>query len=225
MAKYFLYLLLFGCHLTQGLQAFELPGNFVNHEIMTEGKFGFYVPMNHRFRDIYHTTKIYGAEVTMPLCNHFAFWAGGSYFDKKGKSIGLNSKTFVRVIPVGAGLKYFVPVCWKGIKGDFYVGAGAEYVYLSTHDHSDFVIKHVRKYGLGGVYKAGFVLPISCNFYMNFYVDYHDKRFSFHKKDGKQIYRVKADIGGLSTGIGIGYRFGVNEASLASNARDWWHNQ
>lgn len=206
------------------LHASEFAGCPLNREITAEGKFGFYAPMNHRFRDIYHTAKIYGAEVTIPVCSNFAVWAGGSYFDKKGKSLGLSSKTFVRVIPIGAGLKYFVPICWKGIKGDFYVGAGAEYVYLSTHDHSNFVIKHIRKYGLGGVYKAGFVLPISCNFYINLYLDYHDKRFSFHKRDGKQIYRMKADISGLSTGIGIGYRFGVNETSSACETYRWWRH-
>lgn len=173
-------------------------------DILFEGKVGYFHPTGGTLNNIYGGGGIYGGELTVPVCDGIAAWAGASYFSQHGHSLGLRNSTRVQLVPVTFGLKYFIPFdCY-----DVYIGAGMERVYLWTHDHSDFVRKHTRKSGLGGVFKLGAIVFVCPEVFFDFFFDYSLCRIHFHDKIDGTVYPAKADVSGMSVGIGVGYRFG-----------------
>lgn len=176
-----------------------------------EFKGAYFLPTNCAFKSIYdHGSAIFGPELTVQLCDTTNWYAFGSvdYFQKKGKSVGLNEPTRVQLIPIAAGLKYLYPICNENI--DLYAGLGFEAVNVRTTNCTAEAVIKLSQWALGGIAKAGAFWYLPCNFVLDVFIDY-----SFAKTSGRACWcpagvgvkPVKANVSGALFGIGIGYRF------------------
>ena len=179
-------------------------------DIILEFKAAYFLPTNHDFRRIYSGSALYGPELTVQICDESNWYAFASldYFQKKGRSCGLCSKTKVSLLPLGLGVKYFVPTCYE--KADFYLGLGFQPEWVRTKDCSPFVIPKLSRWGFGGIAKAGMYCHLPCNFLIDIFVDYS---FVWAPKHGScksctgPVVPLKANLGGAIFGLGLGYKF------------------
>jgi hypothetical protein len=183
-------------------------------EILLEVKGAYYGATNHLFRKIYgNGNGIAGLEVTGQLCDQWYGWIAGSILTKKGHSIGLCDPTRVFFVPVELGIKYFHHTCF----GDLYGGLGLLASYLRTNDCSPFVMRHRKHGGAGGIVKAGVNVNLPWEHckqaYLDFFADYSFIKFNFKNncEDARcnlpVVQSHKANLSGVSLGIGIGWRF------------------
>lgn len=128
---------------------------------------------------------MYGPELTFQLCDNSCWYGFASvdFFHKKGHSIGLSTPTKVSLLPVGLGLKYFMPLCdeWA----DFYIGLGFQPVHVRTRALSAFVPQQ-NKWALGGIAKVGAYIDLSCNFVLDLFIDYSFAEVSSHVTQAPQ---------------------------------------
>lgn len=176
-------------------------------ETLLELKAAYFHPESTLFRKIYGSAGIYGAEVSVQTwCNLYA-WVSGDFFIKSGHSIGLHDPTNIWFIPIGVGLKYFLPLnCW-----DFYFGAGFTGTYVHFHDHSPFVVQRSHNWAWGGIAKIGVMRTFWQRWFVDLFTSYSYAHAGFHEKHHLVIYRHEANLGGWAIGGGIGYRFGCRE--------------
>lgn len=177
-------------------------------DILVEFKGAAFFPTNSCVRNIYgDAAALYGPEVTFQLCqnkNWYGF-ASADFLSKTGHSIGLCDLTKMYIVPLALGVKYFVPFCYRGCSGDFYVGLGFQPVHLKTVNCSQFV-RNTSKWGFGGVGKIGAYFDLPCNFFADLFFDYSFVKVACDKcSDGATP--LKANISGAVLGLGLGYRF------------------
>jgi hypothetical protein len=180
-------------------------------DILVEFKGAYFKPTGKRFKHIYKGGALYGPELTVQLSECSDHWYGFlsvDYYSKKGYSIGLHNPTKVSLLPIGIGIKYFVPSCWWN-NTDFYVGLGFQPIRVHTHDFSPFVIPKITKWAFGGIAKAGAYINFSCNFFLDLFIDY-----SFARASSKQalaltgpVVPLRSSVSGVIFGAGLGYRF------------------
>lgn len=191
-----LYLLLFSC----------MTGTIIkSRDVLLEFKAAYFLPTDSLVRDIYgNGGALYGPEVTFRLgqCQNWYGFASIDFLSKKGHSIGLCDPTKMYIMPIGVGLKYFVPFNY----GDFYIGLGFQPAHLKTINCSPFVVQKTSKWGFGGIAKIGAFFNLPHNFFIDLFFDY-----SFVKVPTSCCSGItapsKADISGSVFGAGVGYRF------------------
>jgi outer membrane protein len=175
-----------------------------NPKIFLEAKAGYFYPASHRFRKIYSNgSGIYGIELNVKAYDWLYVFASGNYFVKNGHSIGGKHRTKVALVPLALGLEY---VHWKHHLG-VYAGVGVTSTYLNTHYHSQYVIHSVSKWGVGGVAKLGLLVDVYKRLYLDLFTNYYYARIHFHNTHGGKLMRNTANVGGLSAGVGLGFRF------------------
>lgn len=183
---------------------FSLSTNLNARDVLVEGKAAYFAPTDNKFRKIYSGGGIYGGEITVNLYDNLSGWLSADYFIKDGSSIGEHDSTRITLIPIGIGLKYFIPInC-----ADLYIGAGALGISVDMKDRSPFVIHHISKWGLGGIAKAGALFYIAEELFADLFTSYTYSELGFHQTDHGRVTRRHANLSGWSFGIGIGYRFG-----------------
>jgi hypothetical protein len=189
---------------------FLLAAPLISRHTLLEFKAAYFLPTNDVFKHLYNGSAEYGPELTVQLCedkNWYGFLSI-DYFEKKGRSLGLCDFTKVSLLPLGVGLKYFVPF-WCD-RADFYLGLGFQPVYVQTKNCTDTSITKQHRWGFGGIAKAGTYWYLPCDFFIDLFIDY-----SFVKVGCKQrclpahetITPRKANVSGALFGGGIGYRF------------------
>lgn len=179
-------------------------------DVILEFKAAYFLPTNSDFRHIYHGSALYGPELTVQLCNARNWYAFASidYFQKKGRSCGLGDCTKVSLLPLGIGLKYFIPTCYD--KADFYVGLGFQPEWVRTKDSSAFVVPKLSRWAFGGIAKTGMYCHLPCNFLIDLFVDYS---FAWVPKGDNckactgSVVPLRANVSGAVFGVGLGYRF------------------
>lgn len=180
-------------------------------DVILEFKAAYFLPTDSVFKHIYHNgSALWGPELTVQLCENKNWYGFASidYFQKHGRSLGLCDATKVSLLPLGVGLKYFVPV-WCD-RADFYLGLGFQPVYVRTKNCAELVSTKQSRWGFGGIAKAGTYWYLPCNFVIDLFVDY-----SFVKVGCKNsctssagtVTSRKANVSGAIFGGGIGYRF------------------
>lgn len=193
------------------LLIFSGVGQLAARDILLEFKGAYFKPTGHHFKDIYKGGALYGPELTVQLSDCNDNWYGFfsvDYYSKKGYSTGLGTPTKISLLPLGIGIKYFIPTCWC-YDTDFYVGLGFQPVRVHTHDESAFVIPSITKWGLGGIVKGGAYINFSCDFFLDLFIAYSFARVKSHDTIAPTgpVVPLSASVSGAIFGAGIGYRF------------------
>lgn len=183
----------------------------IARDVLLEFKGAYFKPTGDRFKHIYKGSALYGPELTVQLseCNeHWYGFLSVDYFRKKGHSIGFNTQTIVTLLPIGIGVKYFIPSCWCD-NADFYLGLGFQPVRVHTHDLSPFVIPKITKWALGGIAKGGVYIDVACDFFLDLFIAYSFARVSSHDAIAPNgpVIPLKASVSGAIFGAGLGYLF------------------
>ncbi|MCX5924319.1 MAG: hypothetical protein NTZ68_02760 [Candidatus Dependentiae bacterium] len=175
-----------------------------SRDILLEAKAAYFFSTNKLFRDIYGAgSGLYGGEITAELGHDIYIWGNGSFFTKKGRSIGECNPTKVTLIPLSAGLKYMHSLR----RSDLYLGLGALATHLTTCDDSPYVCRKQSKWGFGGIVKSGVFIHVARSFYFDIFADYSFIKVHFSKCCDKQVQSHSAPLDGMSLGIGLTYRF------------------
>lgn len=176
-------------------------------DVFIEFKGACFLPTNSCVRNIYGKAgPLYGPELTFQLCENKNWYGFASldFLTKNGRSIGLCDRTKMHLMPLGLGLKYFVPFCF----GDFYMGLGFQPVLLKTINCSNFVLNKTSNWAFGGVAKMGSCFDLCDNYFLDIFADYSFAKLSCKKRCyNLDVINVKANISGAVIGAGIGYRF------------------
>jgi opacity protein-like surface antigen len=155
----------------------------------------YFQPAEQAFKDIYGPGTAFGAGGFIGLGKHLDLWVSGDYFQKQGELTFSKKETTVRIIPIAAGLRLRIPVS----RINLYISGGAGYFLFKEEN----LIGTVTDSKIGYLGKAGCYIKIIRGLYMDGHFQYSHCSI--------QPLEVKADIGGLSFGIGIGYDFGLGE--------------
>lgn len=162
-----------------------------------------FYPLDGTMRRIYDCgIPFYQGEVTYSYGGPISAWFNAGYLGKSGRSVGEEDRTYLRLVPIGIGLKYsfYLPYCWQG-----YIGAGPAYSFLTIHDHSDFN-RHIRREALGAMAKLGFTYEFWRCAFLDIFVDYYYTEFKF-SGNRNCIRRNDLDASALIFGAGIGWNF------------------
>ncbi len=181
-----------------------------SREVWIEPKGGYFYPTSDRLRDFYSPGGGFvGAEITGELTGRWYGFLGSSWFSKSGHSDGLGNKTTINLVPIQAGFKYLQPC---SDKVDAYFGLGFQTDYVHFHDHSSFVVQKSTNWGYGAVGKFGFLWTHCNGFFLDLFAEYAwIAKVHFSGTLDGAIERVPVDVSAISSGIGIGYRFGSKD--------------
>lgn len=174
-----------------------------SQEVFIELKGSGFFPTSHLFKRIYHDAGMIGAELSAQAYDKVYAWLSVDYLRKSGLSLIGNSKTKVRYLPIGFGLKYLHPFCY----GDLYFGLGVLAARIRTHDFSPNVAPFYSKWGWGGIIKFGALFDIGCPFMLDVFVNYAVSRASSHNTFNNQVVPHTAKVNGVIFGGGLAYRF------------------
>jgi len=168
------------------------PGNFLQGKVVSlEVKGAYFQPTEKVFKEIYGNGQTYGLELGIRIWGGLAVWASGDYFTATGKLTFTGEVTKIRIIPVCGGGKYYF------LSGRIspYVGLGVG--YFAYKEESP--IGKVEKGNLGYIGKAGISFNISSGIIIDIQADYSHCQV--------KPAEVKANLGGLQAGIGLGVVF------------------
>lgn len=183
-----------------------VPMQLISNDILLEFKGAYFHATGSRFKKIFAKGgALYGPELTFQLCdsNWYGFLSV-DFFRNKGHSIGSNTPTSIRLVPVGIGLKYFMPTCWEC--ADFYAGLGFQPVHVRIENNSQFV-PNQKRWVLGGIAKLGSYINFSCNWFLDLFIDYSFAHISARTTQIPPVVPLSSSISGAIFGVGLGYRF------------------
>jgi opacity protein-like surface antigen len=166
-------------------------GSARGSEILLELKAGYFRPSKQLFRTVYGGGLKLTGEVTLPVWKHMDVFVSAGYSSQGGELTITGEETRLRMVPIEAGIKY------RLLKGSpfLYVGAGLAF----HHYQESSSIGDVSGNALGLVLKAGITIPMT----NRWTVDLHlNGSYCTANPTDSDI-----NIGGLSAGIGVGYRF------------------
>lgn len=199
------------------LQAFEV-----------EARVAYFYPSDSRLREVYGKNgwADYQIEASMPIklgceCTPcWDVWFNADYYQKRGHSTCLKNKTKVENWAFNFGLRRYFDMC-NCLRP--YIGLGGGFANVRFHDrifHNPFALnetvflrRKIDKCGGSLLIKSGVKYDISCNFFVDLFLDYGFNWFSGknkhhgrkHENHGAKTRSI--DTGGLKTGLGLGVRF------------------
>jgi len=160
---------------------------------------------SHRFREIYGnvgTSYQIEAAGNLDFCNldcNLGWFANVDWTQKKGRSEGLHDVTKMSIANLSFGLKYLYPF-YRNYTA--YAGIGPSFSRIALNNHHSHLRSHNNRYNsriaIGGILKTGVLYSVSCNLFLDVFVDYLYQPVS---------YSTNVDIGGFKLGAGIGYKF------------------
>ena len=86
-----------------------------------------------------------------------------------------------------------------------YLGFGIGFAHVRFHDQSPFVRARTNRWGFAILAKSGLRYDVTCNFFLDFFLDYAYNHFDFPCVRGVSIRNV--NTGGVKIGLGLGYQF------------------
>ena len=168
-------------------------------------KSGWFRPTSHILREIYHSGGgFYQLEFDVTVWNGLTVFTEGDYFTRRGKSLGEGDKTKIHIGGYSFGLQYNT-ACASWL--DFYVGVGPKFFFFRSIDHNPNVRKYTSKNGVGVVGKSGFYWYLPKNFFIDTFFEYSYCEMHFSGAKNKPTIPFSLDVGGMSLGGGLGYRF------------------
>ncbi|MBN1273565.1 MAG: hypothetical protein JXB26_14965 [Candidatus Aminicenantes bacterium] len=169
----------------------SLCGMAYAHTVKIMGKASYFYPQEEAFRDIYEGGLRYGGEIEVAIWKGIGIWLGGDYFFKKGELTFTKEKTSLWIIPAYFGLKFRLPE--KSVSP--YFGLGAGYFFFKE----DNPIGKVDEGKIGGIAQLGFTFSVGGPIFF-------DLQFTYTYCEVKPS-GVKAQLGGLQGGVGLGFQF------------------
>jgi hypothetical protein len=151
----------------------------------------YFYPSEKSFQNIYGSGLALGGEMNFKVWKSIYLWLFGSYYSKNGNLPITQEKTKMTLIPVGGGIKLKFQT---GIVSP-YIGLGPV-VYFYEENNPIGAAKGTHA---GFIGQAGLSLKIMGRLFFDFSINY-----SYCKVKPQNI---KADIGGIQTGLGIGFMF------------------
>ncbi len=159
--------------------------------VFLETRGAYFSPTDKAFREIYGTGMSWGGELSFAVSKSAAVWAGGDYYSKVGKLDLTEDGTKIRIVPLAAGVKYY----FSRDRLRPYVGAGAAYFqYKETNS-----IGTIEKGDVGLVGRVGLLVMLGPAFFIDLQGNW--------STCSVQPAEVKANLGGFSLGLGLGFEF------------------
>ena len=159
--------------------------------ILFELKGSYFSPTETLFKEIYGEGMSYGAEISVGIWKRIDICVGGNYYTQKGELTFTKDETTIKIIPVGFGVKY------RFITGTLNVYAGLGFKYFLFNESNFIGDVSTAKMGYEG--KIGVFLKIGSGIVFDVYLDYSYCKIS--------PTSVETNIGGMNTGVGLGYWF------------------
>lgn len=176
-----------------------------------EARVAYFIPEDNRLRHIYGNNGFaeYELEASMPLCCccecacDWDAFANLAYYDKKGRvSSCVPAKSEVTHWAFNVGVKRYFDIC-EIVRP--YLGLGAGFAHVRFHDKSPFVRQHRDKWGVATLIKSGIKYDVTCNIFLDLFVDYTYHFFNFNRYSCSNVRSV--NTGGFKIGLGLGYQF------------------
>lgn len=156
-----------------------------------EARGAYFSPTDKAFREIYGYGVSWGGEISFSISRRASVWAGGDYFSRVGKLGLTEEETKIRIAPLAAGVKLYL----SRARLRPYIGAGAAYFqYKETNN-----IGTIEKGDIGLVGRAGLLVMLGPTFFMDIQGGW--------STCSVQPAEIKANLGGLSLGLGLGFEF------------------
>lgn len=154
-------------------------------------KGAYFLPSRTTFKDMYKNRWMGEGEFTVRVFKFIELWLGVNYYGGKGKLPFSGEDTNMSLLGIGGGLKFRARI------GAFspYLGLGP-LVYFYKENNPIGTAKG-NKFGFIG--HAGSYLFLSKSIFLDVFLSY--------TKNKVQPQRIKADLGGLYGGIGLGFAF------------------
>jgi hypothetical protein len=169
-----------------------LSGIITAGDTIIEIKGSYFSPSNEDFRDIYGGGLMFGGEITVGIYKNLSFWLGLCFFSKNGVLSFTREETNIKNTQFGGGLKYNF---FSRGSINVYGGLGLDHF----HSKESNVIGEATKNKLGLIGKLGINILIFKKLNVDLFLDYT------YCKVKPPDFGV--NIGGISTGIGLGYQF------------------
>ncbi|MEE8376877.1 MAG: hypothetical protein V3R45_00770 [Candidatus Aminicenantaceae bacterium] len=160
-----------------------------NFSIKIKG--AYFQPSKTTFKDMYKNRLLGEWEFTVRVFKFIELWLGVNYYGGKGKLPFSGEDTNMSLLGIGGGLKFRARI---GVFSP-YLGFGP-LVYFYKENNPIGMAKG-NKFGFIG--HAGSYLFLSKSIFLDVFLSY--------TKCKVQPQRIKADIGGLYGGIGLGFSF------------------
>jgi len=174
-------------------------------------RFSYFWPEATDLQKIYHNGGIdYALTGTVPVYQGDCFslrglnaWWAVDYFQRQGKSLGLEYTTKIQVEPITAGLKWIYP---KGVCRPFF-GAGFKYYFVQIHNKAPNVKKNMTNNGLGCAVEIGSQFFISKHLFLDVFVAYSFKQFGAQSTGLANVRSTWLDLSGINAGGSFGVKF------------------
>jgi len=176
-----------------GYQLPTLPKEHLRAEnfFSIELRVAYFQPSEAVFRDIYKAGITYGAEINLKLWKWLKFWIAADYYAKKGKLTLTEEETEIQILPLSGGLKLQFP----GTRLNPYIGFGVGYFFYKESSP----IGEISKGDIGYIGQGGCLLKLFGPLFIDLKIGYTYCEV--------EPVNVKADLGGIQGGIGIGLQF------------------
>lgn len=160
-----------------------------------QARVAYFYPTTHLVREIYHGTRVnYQLEAGYYFNNNWEVWLNGTYFDKKGNSVGLHDGTHLTLVPISLGIKYVFCLC-STLAPYIGVGGNCTWMHLTNNNTSHHKVNKTRA---GANAKAGLYINFTDYLFIDLFADYLYIPMDLQNAN---------NLGGLSAGGGIGTRF------------------
>lgn len=164
-------------------------------KFLIEAKGIYFQPSDKNFKEVYGGGKFeewisYGGEIGITLGRGVGLWAGGHYFNKKGKLTFTEEETTLQITPVYGGIKF--RSAESGVSP--YLGVGIGYFQYKEENR----IKRISKASIGYIWQIGLLFKAGV-----IVIDFQAS-YSYCKVKPAD---VEANLGGLQGGIGLGFEF------------------
>lgn len=151
----------------------------------------YFQPSDENFKEIYGGGTFYGGEIGISFWKGIGIWAGGHFFNKKGKTTFTEEEIKLQIIPIYGGLKFRVP----NANVSPYLGLGVGYFkYKETTPMGT-----AEKGDIGYIGQIGVVFKILGPLILDIKGSY-----SYCKVKPADI---EVDLGGFHGMVGVGFDF------------------
>ncbi len=159
--------------------------------VFLEARGAYFSPSDAAFREIYGYGVSWGGEISFVISKRASVWAGGDYFSKVGKLGFTEEETKIRIAPLAVGLKYHFAL------GRLRPYAGAGVAFFQYKEANS--IGTIQKGALGLVGRAGLLVMLGPAFFIDLQGTW--------STCSVQPLEARANLGGLSLGLGLGFEF------------------